>query len=244
MFGSPSNLLSFIFGWPPPPPPPMTLSAFLSGAAPEPTPPPTPAPPPTPLQEFLAGFYFDGSADELFTVQRNSASGQIVHPIGSTATVLDGDSLSFGSTRGDDLQLRAGYDMIGVEWRSLGPMNWASNGVDLGAVGNVQIASINNFGAIDLNAASHSSFNASREFNVRLRIAPWLTVFGGKRSFSLYDETDLNITFPAFSAAYSYDIPWQAEGHQIGAEVRVFGPGTPWEAGAVLRRYRRSDRHL
>lgn len=169
------------------------------------------------------------STDEVY-VHRNSASGQIIHPIGSTATLVDADQLSFGDVRSGDHQIGGGYGPIGVEWRTLGTFNWTSKGFDLPNAGNLQLGPIANFGAIDLNGTAQSSFS-SREFNFRVRVFPWLTVFAGKRTINIYDQTNFNVIFPAFSIAYPFDIPWTASGHQIGAELRLFGPGTPWEPG-------------
>jgi hypothetical protein len=186
---------------------------------------PPPAPPPA-----AWGFLIDGSIDGVYA-HRNSAVGTLVRPIAGPGSIIDAQDFPFKDDKSAyDARLRVGYGPVSVEGRYLAGLNWKSQVPNLGAVGNVQIGSFSNFGATNLNAAANSKFD-SREANLRWQPVKWLTAFVGYRRIKMSDRTDLNITFPAFTALYRFEVPWRAQGPQVGAEVRLFGPGTTWQPG-------------
>ncbi len=178
----------------------------------------------------FSGFFVDGSIDGIYA-HRNSAVGTMVPVLGGPGTIIDAQDLPFKDDKNAyDARLRIGFSQFSVEGRYLGGFGWKSQLPNLGAVGNVQIGSFSNFGATALSAEGHSTFK-SRELNARWQPLQWLTAFVGYRRITMSDKTDLNIAFPAFTAVYSFEVPWRAQGFQVGAEVRLFGPGTSWQPG-------------
>lgn len=175
------------------------------------------------------GFFVSGSFDGM-NISRSNISGPIAVPVAGTGTVIDANDLRFSDRWGYDARLRAGIGMWSVEGRYLQSSTWNSNLGDLGAVGNVRIGSFSNFGATALSANADSKLQ-SWEFNLRGQVLPWLTPFIGYREFKTSDRTNLDIAFPAFTALYTFDVPWKAQGVQIGADVHLIGRGTTWQPG-------------
>jgi hypothetical protein len=193
----------------------------------QPLPPPVKGPDVPP---WLTRFFVDVSGDALNVFRNNSDAQGLVVPTAGPGSIFSAQDFSYGHRVSYDRQFRVGYDPIGFEYRALGGIQWNSPTYDAGAVGSVKIGSFSNFGATDLNGSGHSTFG-SHEMNVRFRIFPWLTPFVGYRKLQMTDDLAYNITFPAFTAVYDYNIPWQAKGWQVGIDARLFGPGTPWEPG-------------
>jgi hypothetical protein len=183
-----------------------------------------------PAPAVSSGLFVDASIDGVF-VRRNSADGTIVIPIAAPGALISGQDFPFDRTVGGyDARLRVGYGQWGLEGRYLGGLRWNSAVPDLGAVGNFRLGSFSNFGATALSAADRSNFR-SVEANLRWQPWTWLTPFAGYRQIKMFDESDFNVAFPAFTALYSFTVPWKAEGPQVGTEIRLFGPGTPWQPG-------------
>jgi opacity protein-like surface antigen len=178
------------------------------------------------------GFFIDGSLDGV-SAYRNNAGGVIAHTLFSTNPVATGQSLAYGQIVGPyDARLRVGYGPFGIEGRELGGFQWKAK-ASYGAAGDFQLGSFSNFGATNLTGAAVAKFE-SREVNLRFQALSWLTPFVGYRQIRMSDQDVLTVTFPAFSAPYDFDVPWEAEGAQIGAEARLFGPGTPWAPWPVF----------
>jgi hypothetical protein len=190
-------------------------------------PPPPPSPPAIPT-----GFFIDGSFDGV-SAYRNNADGVITHSLGSSHPIATGQSLAYGRILGPyDARLRAGYGPFGIEGRELGGFGWKAK-ADYGAPGNFQLGPFTNFGATNLTGAAAAKFE-SREANLRFQALPWLTPFVGYRQITMSDQDEFNVNFAAFTALYDFSVPWKAEGVQIGAEARLFGPGTPWAPWPVF----------
>jgi len=129
--------------------------------------------------------------------------------------------------------LQVGYADWSVEGRYLTNLHWKETIPAVNAPGNVQIGSFSNFGATSLIGGAESKFD-SWEANLRWQPLTWLTAFVGYREIKVSDSTQVTIQFPAFSALYTFSTPWKARGGQIGAEVRLFGPGTSWQPGGFF----------
>jgi hypothetical protein len=178
------------------------------------------------------GFFIYGSVDGI-DAHRNSGAGQIAHPLGSTASAITEQSLAFGNITGPyDLRVGAGYRPFGIEVRELGGFQWKSS-ANYGALGNIQLGSFSNFGTTNVTGSAISKFD-SREADFRFQLVPWLTTFVGYRQLTMYDQADFTVVFPAFNALYDFNVPWKAQGAQIGAEARLFGPGTSWAPWPVF----------
>jgi hypothetical protein len=186
-------------------------------------------PPPPPVSVIPTGFHFDASIDALHG-SRTNAEGAAVVPTAGIGTIIGADDLAYKSEGAYDIRARAGYARWAVEGRYVGGLHWKSDLADLGAVGNVRIGSFSNFGATALSGTGTSRFS-SWEANLRWQALPWLTPFIGIRQIKISDENTLTITFPAFFADYHFSTPQTARGIQIGADVRLFGPGTSWQPG-------------
>ncbi len=176
-----------------------------------------------------SGFFVSGSIDGVLA-RRNTASGAIVVPTVGPGTIIDADDFSLKNGGGADARLRVGYGQWSLEGRFLGNFQKDSGIPNLGAVGNVRIGSFSNFGATALSGSASTKME-SWELNLRWQAQPWLTPFIGYRQLKLSDQTSLTITFPAFSALYNFSTPWLARGAQIGADIRLLGPGTTWQPG-------------
>jgi opacity protein-like surface antigen len=195
----------------------------LAADMPAKAPPKAPDPPPA--------WFIDASIDYVY-MRRTSPDGTMVVPTAGPGTIFAAQDFPFPNRSGYDARLRVGYGQFGVEGRYLGGFRWNTKSIDAGAVGNVRIGSFSNFGATDLIGGPDRSKLDSWEINGRWKALPWFTAFAGYRQFKMSDETDFNITFPAFTALYQFMIPnWKAQGGQIGAEVRLLGPGTTWQPG-------------
>jgi opacity protein-like surface antigen len=184
------------------------------------------APPPPPA--FPSGFFFGASLDGIYSY-RNNAGGVLVTTLGAPTSLLNGQDLAFPDKGGVDARLGAGFGQWSVEGRFLGGFKWNSS-IPAFASGNAQIGAFSNFGVNSLSPSARSSLD-SWEANLRWQALPWLTPFVGYRQIKMSDETDINAVFNAFSALYTFSIPWQAKGVQIGANVRLLGPGTTWQPG-------------
>jgi hypothetical protein len=178
----------------------------------------------------FSNLVFDASVDWLSVRRNNSSGGTIIQQFGSTTPFLTGQNLIFGEITGaTDLRLRVGYAQWTIESRRLDGFSWNSSSPNLGGIGNVQIGSFSNFGVIGVNGIAGQSQFQSDEMNFRWQPVPWFTPFAGYRWITMQDQTSFTVVFPAFTALYSFAIPvWQSSGPQIGAEVRLIGPGTPW----------------
>lgn len=175
------------------------------------------------------GFFVSGSIDGVLA-HRNTSSGPIVIPTAGPGTIVDADDFSLKNGSGADARLRIGYGQWSLEGRFLGNFQKDSAIPNLGAVGNVRIGSFSNFGATAFEGSASTKMQAW-ELNLRWQAQPWFTPFIGYRELKLSDHTALTITFPAFNAVYNFSTPWLARGVQIGADLRLLGPGTSWQPG-------------
>lgn len=153
---------------------------------------------------------------------------QIIHPIGSSATVSSGSDFSFGPMTGIDASATRRMNS-GNSWqvRFLGGFDWNAS-KNYGAVGNVQIGTYSNFGATHLRALDSTRLN-STEVNWLRPLGERLTFLAGFRALSLRDQLGYNIAFPAFNANYS----WVESNHLYGGQVG--GIADLWRLDGPLR---------
>ncbi len=175
------------------------------------------------------------TGDAVFMGRSIGNSEQIIHPVGGSTTVSDGSDFHFDFSTGTEItidrQLAGGNS---IELRYLGDLNWATPTVNYGAVGNVQIGSIANFGATDLTANDATRLN-SAEINWLHPVIDRITFLAGARWLDLHDELQYHITFPAFNALYDWNESNRLYGGQLGAKVALWNLEGPFSIDAVFK---------
>lgn len=120
-----------------------------------------------------------------------------------------------GQGTGLDIRASGGGEHLGVEARFFGGFGWSGGPTELGAIGNVRIGSLSNFGAI-ADRASISARLDTAEIDATLKVSQMLTVFAGPRWLASRDAFLNNITFPAFNADYFMAANASGWGPQVG----------------------------
>jgi hypothetical protein len=159
-----------------------------------------------------AVFLHHGSPDPL----------QIIHPIGSSATLSDASDFHFDTfAAGPDITLARTFQCgCSFEVRYFGALEWTAN-QNYGAAGNFQLGSISNFGATGLTAQYLSQLE-NIEANWLCPIGDRFTFLAGFRNIRLHDELSYNVVFPAFGVKYDWDEENMLYGGQLGGLLNLW----------------------
>lgn len=170
----------------------------------------------------------------VFMTRSTPTSQQIIHPVGSTTTVSNAADFNFNYSGGPQVTIdrRIGDGNI-LELRYFGDLDWTSS-ANYGAVGNVQIGSFSNFGAIGLTANDATRLN-SAEFNWLHSVSDRVTFLAGARWLDVHDELQYHIAFPAFGALYDWKESNRLYGGQLGGKFALWKMDGPLSIDAVLK---------
>lgn len=188
------------------------------------------------------GLYDCGCYDPIWSVtggavfmsRSTPGSQQIIHPVGSTATISNASDFNFDFSGGPEVTIdRKFADGNSLELRYFGDLDWTSS-ANYGAAGNVQIGSIPNFGAIALTANDATRLNGA-EINWLHPVNDRITFLAGARWLDVHDELQYHVSFPAFGALYDWNESNRLYGGQLGGKLALWKLDGPLSIDAVFK---------
>jgi hypothetical protein len=170
----------------------------------------------------------------VFMTRSTPSSQQIIHPVGSTATISNAADFNFAYSGGPQVTIdrKIGDGNI-LELRYFGDLDWTSS-ANYGAPGNIQIGSISNFGAIGLTANDATRLN-SAELNWLHPISDRVMFLAGARWLDVHDELQYHVSFPAFGVLYDWNESNRLYGGQLGGKFKLWKVGGPLSIDAVFK---------
>jgi hypothetical protein len=159
----------------------------------------------------------------LILERSNPQPAQIIHPIGSTATISNASDFSFNSvSAAPDITVFRRLRWGGrLQFRYFGGFDWTT-GANYGAVGNVQIGSEPNFGATGLTGTYVSQLSSNFELNWVRPLGDRIAFLTGFRTLQVNEVLNYHITFPAFNADYTWKEANQLYGGQFGCLAELW----------------------
>jgi opacity protein-like surface antigen len=169
----------------------------------------------------------DVSVDGVYGSRNKPSNAVIIQDTTTGATVLSGGDLPFDDKGGLDARVRLGVGAWALEARYFGGFKWKSST-------QATTPAIWNFPTVPplfgLGVAQTTDDYSSRlhswEGNLRWRANSHIVLFVGGRWISQREALSVFANFGANAATISWTTDLSAGGPQIGAEARVFGPGT------------------